>query len=80
MGSASAQTLTIPTNASVAFPVGTKIDVIQTGAGECSIAPADGTVTLNSEGGKRKINAQWQATTLVKRDTNTWVLIGALKT
>lgn len=80
MGSGSAQTLTIPTNSSVAFPVGTKIDVLQTGAGECSIAPVDGTVTLNSEGGKRKINAQWQAVSLVKRDTNTWVLIGAIKT
>lgn len=79
MGSASAQTLTIPTNSSVAFPVGTKIDILQTGAGECSIAPVDGTVTLNSESNKRKINAQWQAVTLIKRDANTWVLIGALK-
>jgi hypothetical protein len=80
MESGSAQTLTIPTNASVAFPVGTKIDVLQTGAGECSIAPVDGTVTLNSEGSKRKINAQWQAVTLIKRDTNSWALIGAIKT
>ena len=79
MGSGSAQTLTIPANSTVAFPVGTKIDVLQTGGGECSIAPVDGTVTLNSEGGKRKINAQWQAVSLVKRDTNTWVLIGAIK-
>lgn len=78
MGSASAQTLTIPTNASVAFPVGTKIDVLQTGAGECTVSPASG-VTLNSEGGKRKVNAQWQAATLIKRATDTWVLIGALK-
>ena len=77
MGSGSAQTLTIPTNSSVAFPIGTKIDVLQTGAGETTIAGAG--VTINSEGSKLKINAQWQAVTLVKRDTNTWVVIGALK-
>ena len=78
MGKATAQTLTIPLNSSVAFPTGTKIDVLQTGAGETTIAGASG-VTVNSEGSKLKINAQWQAVTLVKRDTNTWVAIGALK-
>lgn len=79
MDKATAQTLTIPLNSSVAFPVGTKIDVIQTGAGEVTIAATSG-VTLNSEGSKKKINAQWQAVTLVKRGADSWVLIGALKT
>ena len=79
MGKATAQTLTIPLNSSVAFPTGTKIDVIQTGAGETTIA-GDGGVTVDSEGSKLKINAQWQAVTLIKRATDTWVLIGALKT
>lgn len=78
MGSASVQTLTVPTNAVVAFAVGTKIDVLQTGAGVTTIAGASG-VTVNSEGGKLKINAQWQAVSLVKRATDTWVVIGALK-
>ena len=78
MGKATAQTLTIPLNSSVAFPTGTKIDVIQTGAGETTIAGASG-VTVNSEGSKLKINAQWQAVTLIKRATDTWVAIGALK-
>lgn len=78
MGKATAQTLTIPLNSSVAFPTGTKIDVLQTGAGETTIAGAGG-VTVNSEGSKLKINAQWQAVTLIKRSTDTWVVIGALK-
>ena len=78
MGKATAQTLTIPLDSSVAFPTGTKIDVIQTGAGETTIAGTGG-VTVNSEGSKLKINAQWQAVTLIKRATNTWVLIGAIK-
>lgn len=78
MGKATAQTLTIPLNSSVAFPVGTKVDVIQTGAGEVTVAAAAG-VTLESEGSKKKINARWQAVTLVKRGADSWVLIGALK-
>jgi hypothetical protein len=78
MGKATAQTLTIPLDSSVPFPTGTKIDVIQTGAGETTIA-ATGGVTVNSEGSKLKINAQWQAVALIKRATDTWVLIGAIK-
>ena len=42
-------------------------------------AGGDG-VTVNSEGSKLRINAQWQAVTLIKRATNTWVVIGAIKT
>jgi hypothetical protein len=78
MGKATAQTLTVPLNSSVAFPTGTKIDIIQTGAGETTIA-ATGGVTINSEGSKLKLNAQWAGATLIKRATDTWVLIGSLK-
>jgi hypothetical protein len=78
MGKATAQTLTVPLNSSVAFPTGTKIDIIQTGAGETTIA-ATGGVTINSEGSKLKLNAQWAGATLIKRATNTWILIGSLK-
>lgn len=76
MGSASAQTLTVPTEASVAFPVGTKIDVLQTGAGQVTIAGASG-VTVNATPGL-KISAQWGAVSLVKRAANTWVAVGNL--
>jgi len=78
MGKATAQTLTVPLNSSVAFPTGTKIDVIQTGAGETTIA-ATGGVTINSEGSKLKLNAQWAGATLIKRASDTWILIGSLK-
>lgn len=76
---AGANLVIIPLNSTAAFPVGTKIDIIQTGAGATSASVTSG-VTLNSEAGKRTINAQWQAATLVKRGTDTWVMIGALKT
>jgi hypothetical protein len=78
MGKATAQTLTVPLNSSVAFPTGTKIDIIQTGAGETTIA-ATGGVTINSDGSKLKLNAQWAGATLIKRATDTWILIGSLK-
>lgn len=76
--SISALTFTIPTNASVAFPVGSEIHIMRYGSGELSISPDSG-VTLQSEGSKRRINLQYQAVTIKKLDTNTWVLIGAIK-
>lgn len=78
MNVAGANTVTIPTDAAVAFPIGTQIIISQAGAGQTSIAPFDGTVTLNSEGGKRKIAAQYTAVTLIKVAANTWLLLGNL--
>jgi hypothetical protein len=77
---ASACTLTIPTNASVAFAVGDRIDVLQTGAGQVTITPVSGTVTINGFDGGLKLNGQWAAATLIKRATNTWVAVGNLTT
>jgi hypothetical protein len=74
---ASANTLTVPDNASVAFPTGTQITVVQTGAGQTTLAGAAG-VTVNSNGAKLKITGQWASATLIKRATDTWVAIGNL--
>ena len=76
MGSASAITLTVPTNATVAWPVGTSIDILQTGAGQVTVAGAGG-VTVNATPGL-KLRAQWSSATLIKRATDTWVLVGDL--
>lgn len=73
----SANTLTVPTNASVAFPIGTYIMVVQTGAGQTTLTPADGTVTINATPGL-KLRTQWSSATLIKRGTNTWVAFGDL--
>jgi hypothetical protein len=73
----STQTFTIPTNASVAFPVDTEIDVIQLGAGQVVFAAAGG-VTLNSAFSNKKIASQYTTATLRKTDTDTWVLYGNL--
>jgi hypothetical protein len=77
MGSASAITLTIPTDATLDFPVGTSIDILQTGAGQVTIAPVSGTVTVNSTPGL-KLRTQWSTATLFKRAANTWVVYGDL--
>ena len=77
MNNASANTLTVPPNSSVAFPVGAQILVLQTGAGQTTLAAGAG-VTINSKDGNLKLSAQWCAATLIKRATDTWVVVGDL--
>lgn len=74
---ASPITLTIPPNASVAFPTTTRIDIIQQGAGQITFAPGAG-VTIRSSGSKVKLTGQYSAGTLIQRATNEWYLIGDL--
>ena len=76
ISNASANTLTIPLNSSVAFPIGTQITVLQTGAGQTTLTPTGG-VTLNGTPGL-KLRTQWSSATLIKRGTDTWVAIGDL--
>ena len=76
MNVASANTLTVPPNSSVAFPTGTTILVVQTGAGQTTLTAGAG-VTINSTPGL-KLRTQWSAATLVKRNTNTWLAFGDL--
>ena len=76
VSNASANTVTIPLNSSVAFPTGTQISVLQTGAGQTTIAGTAG-VTVNATPGL-KLRAQWSACTLIKRGTDTWVAVGDL--
>ena len=76
MNVGSANILYVPTNASVAFPVGTSIDILQTGAGKTQILPVtSGTTTIHSANGAY-LRAQWSIATLVKRATDDWVLFG----
>lgn len=73
---ASGFTVTIPTNSTTAFPVGTSIDILQVGAGQVTIA-GDSGVTVNGTPGL-KLRAQWSSATLFKRATDTWVVLGDL--
>lgn len=68
--------LTVPLNSSVAFSIGTHIDIIQSGAGQVTIV-ATGGVTINATPGL-KLTGQWAGATLVKVGTNEWDLVGNL--
>lgn len=68
-------TITIPINSSVAFPIGSELGIIRSGTGNVTFA---GSVTINSDGNKKKIKAQHTTAALKKIDTDTWILIGNL--
>jgi hypothetical protein len=76
VNSSSATTVTIPLNSAVAYPVGTSIDILQTGSGQVTIG-ATGGVTINATPGF-KLRTQWSSATLFKRATDTWVIFGDL--
>jgi hypothetical protein len=75
LSNAAAITLTVPTNASVAFATGTQITIIQTGAGQVTVAGAVG-VTVSASDSATKLRTQYSAATLIKTGTDSWVLIG----
>lgn len=72
----SAITLTVPTNASVPFPIGTQILLYQGGAGNVTISSS---ATIRSDGAKLKLNAQYAVAGLLKLGTDEWVAFGNLK-
>jgi len=76
MNNSSANTLTVPPNSSVAYPIGTELTVLQTGTGQTTIAAGVG-VTVNGTPGL-KLRAQWASAVLIQRSANTWVAIGDL--
>jgi hypothetical protein len=77
MSNAAANTLTVPANASVAFPVGTNVTVVQIGAGATTLAGAGG-VTVSSFNSDLVLSGQYAAATLVKTGTDAWIAFGNL--
>lgn len=75
MTKATANTLTVPANATVAFPIGTQINVCQTGAGAVTFVAATD-VTINSANSSLGLRTQYSTATLIKTATNVWLLIG----
>jgi hypothetical protein len=80
MNNASANTFRIPTNASVAFPIGTQINVLQIGAGQTTInAVTSGTTTIQSTGATPAaplLRARYSAATCLKAGTDLWYVFG----
>jgi len=81
MNKATAIAFKIPTNASVAFPVGTAITVLNIGAGTCTIsAVTPGTTTVLSAGAVAAAPtlAQYKSAVCIKTATDTWYVVGAI--
>lgn len=80
MSNGSDNTFSIPTNASVAFPVGTQINVLQIGAGQTTInAVTSGTTSILSTGATAaapKLRARYSMATCIKAATDTWYVVG----
>lgn len=74
---ASAITLTIPPNGTVAYGIGTQLNIMQLGAGQVTITPGAG-VTIRSAGSKLKTKEQYAVATCVKIASDTWVAVGNL--
>jgi len=75
--SATAVNFTIPPNSSVAFPIGTVIEILQYGAGTITIVAGAG-VTLRSNGSKVNTSGQYATVGIRQRAANEWVLSGDL--
>jgi hypothetical protein len=81
MNKATAIAFKIPTNASVAFPVGTAITVLNIGVGVCTIsAVTSGTTTILSAGAVAAAPtiAQYKSAVCIKTGTDTWYVVGAV--
>lgn len=74
LNNASPITLSVPTNATVAYPIGTRIDIVQLGAGQVTIAGVVG-VTVNGYPGNELLG-QYATAWLRKIATDTWIIGG----
>jgi hypothetical protein len=77
MDNGSSNTLTVPTDASVAFPVGTQIAVRQLGSGVTTVDGDTGVTVNGVSGGGAAILARYQGVSLLKVASDTWIMSGA---
>jgi hypothetical protein len=81
MNKATAVAFKIPTNASVAFAVGTVITVLNKGVGTCTIsAVTPGTTTVLSAGSTAASPtlAQYKSAACIKTAADVWYVVGAI--
>ena len=80
MNKATAVDFKIPTNASVAFPVGTAITVLNIGVGDCTISAVSGTTTILSAGAvaASPVLGQYKTAVCIKTATDAWYVVGGI--
>jgi ABC-type taurine transport system substrate-binding protein len=80
MDKSTANDFLIPTNANVAFPIGSVINVVQIGSGQTTIkAVASGTTTINSTGATATaptLRVRFSAASCIKTSTDVWLVVG----
>ncbi len=79
MSNSADRTITIPTNANEAFPIGTKIAVVNLNEGKVTIG-ASGGVTRRSFDDAYDLAGQYAGAVLIKIDTDTWLIEGNVDT
>jgi hypothetical protein len=68
-------TVTIPTNLSDPWPVGSSCEIMQAGTGKITVVGQSG-VTLNAPDSQFKTRVQWSTLILEKRGANEWLVSG----
>jgi hypothetical protein len=78
LSNVAAQTITIPANASVAFAIGDQVNFMNLSTGTATFV-AGGTAVIRSAGAKLKLADQYAVCTVLKIDTDAWVMLGNVK-
>jgi len=78
LSNVAAQAITIPANASVAFAIGDQVNFMNLSTGTATFA-AGGTAVIRSAGSKLKLADQYAVCTVLKIDTDAWVMLGNVK-
>jgi hypothetical protein len=75
LSNVAAQAITIPANSSVAFAIGDQVNFMNLSTGTATFA-AGGTAVIRSAGAKLKLSTQYAVCTVLKIDTDAWVMVG----
>lgn len=68
--------VTVPTNATIAFPIGGRIDIEVAASGKATFIPSSGVTITSSQAIAQPFIDGFKVITLVKKGTNAWTLIG----
>lgn len=75
INNAAAISITIPANATTAFAIGDQLNFMLLGTGTATFA-AGGTAVIRSAGTKLKLTTQYAVCTVLKWDTDAWIMVG----
>jgi hypothetical protein len=78
LSNVAAQTVTIPANSSVPFAIGDQVNFMNLSTGTATFV-AGGTAVIRSAGSKLKLADQYAVCTVLKIDTDAWVMLGNVK-